>query len=77
MTHQQFWALVKLLTPYIKEGTKKADPNGFIAPSLRISAAIRYFAGGSPYDIMLTHGISPSSLFRSVWVVVDAINDCP
>ena len=36
--------------------------------------ALRYFAGGCPYDIMLVHGVSHQSVFDSVWGVVDAIN---
>ena len=44
-------------------------PNGMIPGKLRLSAAIRYFAGASPYDIMLTHGISHSVLY----LIIDAI----
>jgi hypothetical protein len=56
---------------------KKKGPNGFIPPSIRVSAALRYFAGGSPYDIALTNGISHSAVFVSVWAVVDAVNAHP
>ena len=52
-------------------------PNGVISPSIRLGAAIRYFAGGSPYDIMCVFGISYSEVLSSVWIVVDAINQCP
>ena len=44
---------------------------------LFVSAALRYCSGGSPYDIMLTHGISHSSVFASLWIVIDAVNNCP
>jgi len=36
-----------------------------------------YFAGGDALDIALVHGVSRSEVFRSVWIVVDAINDTP
>jgi hypothetical protein len=77
MPPDKFKALVQMLTPLIMVGRKKKGPNGFIPPSIRVSAALRYFAGGSPYDIALTHGISHSAVFVSVWAVVDAINAHP
>jgi hypothetical protein len=43
-------------------------PNGRILASTHISCALRYFAGGCPYDI---------AVFDSVWMVVDGINTCP
>jgi hypothetical protein len=36
--------------------------------------ALRFFSGGCPYDIMITHGVSLASVYDSVWGVVDAIN---
>jgi hypothetical protein len=52
-------------------------PNGPISPSICLGAALRYFAGGSPYDIVLAFGISYSETMKSMWIVVDAINKCP
>jgi hypothetical protein len=49
-------------------------PNGSIGMSVRLACAIRYFAGGSPYDLMTTYQISYSVVMRSVWFVVHAIN---
>jgi hypothetical protein len=43
---------------------------------LEISLALRYFAGGSPYDLIVSHGVSHSSIFNSIWRVVRAINRC-
>lgn len=51
--------------------------NGLITSSIRLSAAIRYFAGGRPDDIALVHGISHTEVYNSVWKVVDAVNSCP
>ena len=45
-----------------------------ICKKSRLSMALRFFAGGSPYDIMLVHGISLVSVYASVWGVIDAIN---
>ena len=51
--------------------------NGPIPHSIRLGASLRYFAGGSPYDIMYIFGISYSGVLRSVWTVVDAVHRCP
>ena len=49
-------------------------PNGPISTSVRLACALRYFAGGSPYDIAVKYGIGYSSMLDCVWHVVDAIN---
>ena len=51
-------------------------PNGPISPSIRLGAALRYFAGGSAYDIVCVFGIAYSEVLSSVWTVVEAINQC-
>ena len=48
-----------------------------IATSVRLACALRYFAGGSPYDIMVLYGISYSEVLKSVWITVEAVNNCP
>ena len=77
MSKEKFHRLANKLRSHIRVGKKRKGPNGFISPALRLSAALRYFAGGSPYDILLSHGLSHSSLFVSVWAVVDAVNKHP
>ena len=52
-------------------------PNGDIPTKLRLSAALRYFAGGSVYDIILTHGMSRSSIYKSIYGVVNVVNASP
>ena len=42
-----------------------------------MSAAIRYYAGGYPLDIMVSHGIGYNDVYHSVWEMTDAINLCP
>ena len=41
-----------------------------------MSVALRYLAGGNPYDLMISHGISYSCVYESIWSVVDAVNIC-
>ena len=38
--------------------------------------ALRQTAGGDKFDIGLTHGCSPKEVLKSVWIVVDAVNNC-
>lgn len=59
-----------------QKGNYKPPPvhNGIISTSVRLACALRYFAGGSAYDLMAKYGISHSSVLESVWYVVDAIN---
>ena len=45
-----------------------------ISSSVRLACALRYFAGGSPYDLMCKYGISYVEVMRSVWTVVKAVN---
>ena len=49
-------------------------PNGIVTSSVHLGIAIRYFAGGSPYDIMAKFGVSHSTIFESIWIIVEAIN---
>lgn len=85
MTEADFWALLCMLHPYLggtrhtpnsKKRHRNGAKNGLITSATRLSAALRYCAGGSPYDIAVAHGISHSSVFESVWKVVDAVNEC-
>jgi hypothetical protein len=50
-------------------------PNGERIPArTRLGCALRYFAGGLPYDLMVKFGISHTKVLDSVWFVVEAIN---
>ena len=57
--------------------SRGSNPNGDIPTKLRLSAALRFFAGGAVYDIMLTHGMSRSSVYKSVYGVVNVVNHDP
>ena len=61
----------------VGERARGGTPNGDISTKLRLSAALRFFAGGSVYDIMLTHGMSKSSVYKSVYGVVNVVNHEP
>ena len=62
-----------------KGGKFKLPPirNGRITTSVRLACALRYFAGGSAYDLMGTYGISHTDIMDSVWHVVEAVNNYP
>lgn len=49
-------------------------PNGRISTDVRLGCALRYFAGGSPYDIMSKYGVSHTEMMNSVWYTVEATN---
>jgi hypothetical protein len=51
--------------------------NGPIDTSVRLACALRYFAGGSAYDIACSYGIAYSEVHNSVWFVVEAVNTHP
>ena len=82
MTKTSFYKLHNILSPRLdaisppKNGGKRDPKNSpyLISTQIRLSIALRYFAGGSPYDIMLNHGVSYKSIYISVWGVVDAVN---
>jgi hypothetical protein len=85
MKYESFCKLNNILSSYIiklarKRGAKPnlmgQGPNGRIAPSIRLGCALRYFAGGSVYDIMIAMGIGRADVSRSIWLVVEAINRC-
>ena len=58
----------------VGERTRGESPNGEIPTKLCLSDALRFFAGASIYDIMLTHGTGKQSVYNSVYGVVDVVN---
>jgi hypothetical protein len=48
--------------------------NGWIPAYVWLACALRYFAGGSPYDIMSIYGVSHTIILDSVRCVVEATN---
>ena len=45
-----------------------------ICTTLRLSAALRFFAGAAQYEIIQTHSFTYKEVYKSVWGVVDAVN---
>jgi len=89
MTQDNFFALHRLLFPYVKYRSlrtsgrdhrvrqRKGAANGIVPSSTRLAVAIRYFAGGSPYDLGGLFAISIKEVYRSgVGIIVDIINNC-
>ncbi|KAI2506747.1 nuclease [Fragilaria crotonensis] len=60
-----------------KEHSRNYRQNGQISTDVRLACALRWFAGGSLYDIMTTYGIGHTDAIDSCWYVVDAINSHP
>ena len=78
MSRDSFYVLHDILKPYLFEhffpkGGGKRDPKTdkyLIKTEMRLAIALRYFAGGSPLDIMLIHGVSFSSVFHQFGVLL-------
>lgn len=51
--------------------------SGPVEPAVRLSMALRYLAGGSVHDIYRLHKVAKETMYDSVWMVVDAINNHP
>jgi len=76
MTRNQFALLLHFLQSSATT-KKRVGPNGPIMLEMELSVALRYFAGGSAYDIMIVHGIGYNTVFQCVWRIVQAVNDNP
>ena len=58
-------------------GGNYVDPsvhNGPILSSAHLGCALCYFAGRSPYNILVKYGLSYQDVLASVWIVMHAIN---
>ena len=62
--------------PDVDGSERRFAPNGLISTKLRLSCAIRYFAGAAVYDLVLTHGMGRSTIYSSIWGIVDVVNQC-
>jgi hypothetical protein len=78
MTYESFRKLVDKISPFMPVGDfSQAKVNGPISIDTRVAVSLRYFAGGSPLDIAPLYGIAVNEVLRSVWRVVDAVNNYP
>ena len=39
-----------------------------------MACTLRYFSGGSPFDILVKYSVSHTEMLNSVWYVVEAVN---
>ena len=75
-----FEKLYHMLLPALPNGnirTRGATPNGDISLKTRLAMALRFCAGGDRMDIAATHVVHPLEVYKSLWMVVDAINETP
>jgi hypothetical protein len=81
MKHRTFLSLAKELRPYFMQAPgQKVPQDTFHMDSSHHMSNLRvpgicWFAGGSPFDIMITYGIGYTDTINSYWhwYVVDAI----
>ena len=72
-----FYKLLGILKSALQVDEVRANyirPGNAIAVETRLAAALRYFAGGDPLDLMLIYCMHKSHVMRCVWQVVDAIH---
>ena len=76
-----FNKLHDILGPKLREffprRSRGRSQNGETTTKPRLSAALRFFAGGSVLDIMLNHGMSKQAVYDSAYMVVNAVNHTP
>ena len=82
MDYAAFQKLYKILKNGIMEYLEQESteesfyvPNGTIDCQIRLAMALRYFAGGSYLDILMSHGVGKTDFYKSVWAVVHAVNN--
>ena len=60
-----------------KAGLTENTISSVSSPDVRLACAIRWFSGGSPYDMMTSFGISHTETLNSYWYVIDAVHKHP
>ena len=80
VSSDSFYKLLNILKPELEVTshkhawwTRSGKP---IQLEARLAAALRYFAGGDPLDLMLIYGMSKAQVLLCVWRTVDAVNLC-
>jgi hypothetical protein len=81
MEYVDFKQLCDMLTPHLKDliGTDNSQdwgPNGRISMNVRVACTIRYFSVGGGLDLINVYGVSKAYMYRSISLVIDAINRC-
>jgi len=52
-------------------------PRRGLSPACRTATALRYLGGGSYLDVCAAFWVHPSTMYRALWEVVDAVNSTP
>ena len=69
--------VAKFSKPNKDDSADRSAPNGIVSTKLRLSCTIRYFAGGEVLDLILSHGMGRTTIYDTVWKVVDVVNESP
>ena len=78
MSWKSFKKLNNIIQPHIQSHHEcNSGPNGPIPSEICLAVALRYFAGASMIDIMISHGLSYAECYQSMWMIVDIINKIP
>jgi len=78
MHEEDFYKLHDILEPRLPPLPAKGRgdaPNGRISNLHRLAMALRFMAGGERFDIAGVHGVHPCEVYKSLWLIVDAINN--
>lgn len=78
MTEDSFRILLEHIRSSIEtEDTEMASRSAGseVSPEVRLAMTLRFLAGGIVHDIHQGFGVSRAEFYRSVWRVVDAINN--
>ena len=82
LTAQGFYNLLDKLWPKLNRERKQkgkgsaGSGKGAVKPHTMLAVTLRFFAGGSPLDLKLIYGMrSRSTVYKIIWLTVDAIND--
>lgn len=80
MSIESFLKLHAILKPLLEKKFKRnlleRENSYYLSTDIRLSITLHYFSGGDPYDLMLSHGMSHASIYKSSWGVIDCINEC-
>jgi len=59
------------------ESLRPRLPRHGLSPACRTAVALRYLGGGSQLDVCAAYGVHPSTMYRALWEVVDAVYTTP
>ena len=77
MTEVSFWKLVDILFKGSMHNERKRGigVGGDISNPCKLYIALRMFAGASVYDLAVIFGVHTVTIYRSLWYIVDIINN--